>query len=131
MDNTFVSIEMAARQLCVHVGTMRRWVREGRVPATKVGRKYLIPTSVLEGLAADSQLETGSSEPSAEWKKDDVEILPLWLQFRPQWYRRLYFIANECSLSAGETLTRGMELVLKERLSSAPIDHNKGIKNKL
>jgi len=40
--------------------------------------------------------------------------LPLWLQFRPSWYRRLYLVSHECSLSGAETLTRGIELVLKE-----------------
>jgi excisionase family DNA binding protein len=115
VKNQFVTLEQAARDLCVHIGTMRRWVREGRVQATKIGRKYLIPIKVYEELVAEGGVEhVAVPKPTTAPAHGQVELLPLWLQFNPTWYRRLYLISQKCSLSAAETLTRGMELVLKE-----------------
>jgi excisionase family DNA binding protein len=114
MPNQFVTLERAAKDLCVHIGTMRRWVREGRVPATKIGRKYLIPIKVFEELVAKGGTEHIATAPKAVAAPGQLELLPLWLQFDPRWYRRLYLISNKCSLTAAEILTRGMELVLKE-----------------
>jgi excisionase family DNA binding protein len=114
MKNQFVTLERAAKEFCVHIGTMRRWVREGRVPATKVGRKYLVQTKALEELAAEGGPEQKTQVPDRFTKTGQIELLPLWLQFRQSWYRRLYLVSTECSLTAAETLTRGIELVLKE-----------------
>ena len=65
---------------------------------------------------ADGGAEPAPPAPKAAGTEEaePLELLPLWLQFKPSWYRRLYLIARTCSLSAGETLTQGMELVLKE-----------------
>jgi excisionase family DNA binding protein len=40
--------EEAAEKLHIALDTMRRYVREGRFPRTKVGKRYLIPTSAIE-----------------------------------------------------------------------------------
>ena len=115
VKNQFVTLEQAAHDLCVHIGTMRRWVREGRVHATKIGRKYLIPAKVFEELLAQGGAEhIATTKSTTVAAPGEIELLPLWLQFNPRWYRRLYLISQQCSLTAAETLTRGMELVLKE-----------------
>jgi len=114
MQNQFVTLEHAAKNLCVHIGTMRRWVREGKVQATKIGRKYLIPVKIFEELVAEGGAEHVATAPKPALLTGQLELLPLWLQFSPSWYRRLYLISSQCSLSAAETLTRGIELVLKE-----------------
>lgn len=114
MQNQFVTLERAAKDLCIHIGTMRRWVREGKVQATKIGRKYLIPFAVFEELIAAGGAERVVPAPKTETVGGQLELMPLWLQFNSRWYRRLYLISNRCSLTAAETLTRGMELVLKE-----------------
>jgi excisionase family DNA binding protein len=115
MQNQFVTLERAARDLSVHIGTMRRWVREGKVPAKKIGRKYLIPVKAYEELIAQGGIEhSDSTKLTRTTSQGQIELLPLWLQFTPMWYRRLYMVSNQCALSAAETLTRGIELVLKE-----------------
>jgi excisionase family DNA binding protein len=114
VKNQFVTLEQAAKDLCVHIGTMRRWVREGRVHATKIGRKYLIPITVYEELLAEGGVEHVAITKPTPAPAGQLELLPLWLQFDPRWYRRLYLISQQCSLTAAETLTRGIELVLKE-----------------
>jgi len=40
--------EEAAQKLHIALDTMRRYVREGRFPRTKVGKRYLIPASAIE-----------------------------------------------------------------------------------
>jgi excisionase family DNA binding protein len=50
----------AANALHVSIGTLLRWVHEGRVPACKIGdRKYLFSRKALENLL------TGQSTPPA------------------------------------------------------------------
>jgi excisionase family DNA binding protein len=38
----------AAKKLRIAVDTMRRYVREGKFPRTKVGKRYLIPARGIE-----------------------------------------------------------------------------------
>jgi excisionase family DNA binding protein len=40
--------EEAAEKLHIALDTMRRYVREGRFPRTKVGKRYLIPAQAIE-----------------------------------------------------------------------------------
>ena len=40
--------EEAAQKLHIALDTMRRYVREGRFPRTKVGKRYLIPANAIE-----------------------------------------------------------------------------------
>lgn len=40
--------EEAAEKLHIALDTMRRYVREGRFPRTKVGKRYLIPANAIE-----------------------------------------------------------------------------------
>jgi excisionase family DNA binding protein len=40
--------EQAAEKLHIALDTMRRYVREGRFPRTKVGKRYLIPANAIE-----------------------------------------------------------------------------------
>ena len=47
-DGELISTEHAARLLNVHVNTVLRWIKEGRLPTSKIGREYRIPRRVLE-----------------------------------------------------------------------------------
>jgi len=120
MENQFVTLTKAAEKFCVHVATLRRWIRDGRVPATKIGRRYLIPLKVFEDLADKGGERPPSQDPKAFAApgplelQAPLELLPVWLQFSPHWYRRLYLVSSRCSLTASETLTQGIELVLKQ-----------------
>lgn len=48
----------AAKRLHVALDTMRRWVRLGYFPRTRVGKRYLIPAKALEEYL-QSRLEVG------------------------------------------------------------------------
>ena len=50
MTRELVTVQEAAERLRVHVETVRRWVREGKLPAKKIGatRKYLIASKDID-----------------------------------------------------------------------------------
>jgi chromosome partitioning protein len=49
MDNDrFLSSEEVAKLLGVHINTVARWIKSGKLPTTKIGREYRIPLSAIE-----------------------------------------------------------------------------------
>lgn len=42
IDNKFLTVEEVANALRIHRATVTRWIKERRLPATKVGRRWLI-----------------------------------------------------------------------------------------
>lgn len=50
-----LTLEDAAHRLGVHVATLRSWVRDGRIPAYRLGQRFtrVCWEEVLEALAAD------------------------------------------------------------------------------
>jgi len=61
-ERLFIDLLEAAKVLLVSPDTMRRWIRAGVVPSTKIGRKYLIPREALTKLARDAA-QPGISKP--------------------------------------------------------------------
>jgi excisionase family DNA binding protein len=57
----------AAEKLHIALDTMRRYVREGRFPRTKVGKRYLIPARAIEDFL-QSGLVTGPRIPTPRKK---------------------------------------------------------------
>jgi excisionase family DNA binding protein len=53
----------AAELLGLHVRTIRRYIRDGRLDAVRVGNRYRISRASLEALI-DGPLETGLADPS-------------------------------------------------------------------
>ena len=53
--------EEAALRLHVALDTMRRYVREGQFPRTKVGKRFLIPAKALEDYL-QSRLQYGARD---------------------------------------------------------------------
>jgi excisionase family DNA binding protein len=54
----WITLDDAAVKLHVGVDTMRRWVRLGHFPRTKVGKRYLIPIKAIDDFL-QSRLEYG------------------------------------------------------------------------
>jgi excisionase family DNA binding protein len=52
--STFLSPDQVASQLGVHVKTVRRYVREGRLKAVRIGKHYRVATSDLALLTGQS-----------------------------------------------------------------------------
>jgi len=47
-NNTFLSTEEVAKLLNVHINTVARWIKSGKLPSTKIGREYRIPREAIE-----------------------------------------------------------------------------------
>ncbi|MHC4137738.1 MAG: helix-turn-helix domain-containing protein [Planctomycetota bacterium] len=65
-----VTVPEAARRLRVNPETVRRWIRSGRLRATKVGTQHMIDETDLENLRPQERLplprgwrRTATSEP--------------------------------------------------------------------
>ena len=60
-EEEWITQEEAAERLHVALDTMRRYVREGLFPRTRVGKRYLIPASAI-GEFLRSRMITGPRE---------------------------------------------------------------------
>jgi chromosome partitioning protein len=47
-ENTYLSTEEVAKLLNVHSNTVARWIKNGKLPSTKIGREYRIPREAIE-----------------------------------------------------------------------------------
>lgn len=66
-----LSAHEAAGLLGLHVRTVRRYIREGRLDAVRVGNRYRISRESLEALL-DGTLETSLFDPSRSRPRGDV-----------------------------------------------------------
>ncbi len=64
MSEELYTVDYAARRLKLHRATILRFIREGRLPAVKVGKSYRILHSDLERLAG-SPARPGAPRPAA------------------------------------------------------------------
>lgn len=55
----WLTLEDSAQKLHIGLDTMRRWVRLGHFPRTKVGKRYLIPAKAIDEFL-QSRLEYGA-----------------------------------------------------------------------
>src|SRR5689334_18530875 len=47
-DNTYLTTEEVAKLLNIHINTVARWIKSGKLPSTKIGREYRIPREAIE-----------------------------------------------------------------------------------
>ena len=47
-QSEYLTVEEAAGKLRLHIDTMRRYMREGRLRGAKVGKRYLIPATEIQ-----------------------------------------------------------------------------------
>src|SRR3954449_8904757 len=47
-NGAYLSTEEVANLLSVHINTVARWIKDGKLPSTKIGREYRIPRSAIE-----------------------------------------------------------------------------------
>src|SRR5919109_1266080 len=59
MSDVLVTVEQAAEQLNLHPKTVLRYIRDGRLPATRVGKSYRIVRAKLDAFAG---MASGKSE---------------------------------------------------------------------
>ncbi|MFJ3906471.1 helix-turn-helix domain-containing protein [Streptomyces sp. NPDC090025] len=64
MVERFYTVEQVAELLDLHVKTVRGYVRDGRLPATRVGRQYRIAAADLEAFTATPAVLPAASAPA-------------------------------------------------------------------
>src|SRR3954464_11103326 len=47
-DATYLTTEEVAKLLNIHINTVTRWIKSGKLPSTKIGRDYRIPRDAIE-----------------------------------------------------------------------------------
>lgn len=69
----FLNVKEAAKELRLDESTLYRHLREGRFPGVKVGGRYLVPTAVIEELAAGAMAAghcVDIDEWAARWREE-------------------------------------------------------------
>jgi excisionase family DNA binding protein len=70
-----ITVPEAARRLRRNPETVRRWIREGKLPARKVGTQHVIEEADIEGLLDAAEVvplpsswkRTWTGEPMPDW----------------------------------------------------------------
>jgi excisionase family DNA binding protein len=76
MTASFVTVEQAAEHLGLHPKTVLRYIRDGRLPATRVGKSYRIVRAELDAFAG-----VASSQPAVVLRTTCiVEVVPIALE---------------------------------------------------
>jgi len=70
------TVEFAADRLKVHQKTILRFIRKGRLKATRIGKSYRIPRAELEALAGVELPVTSAAEPSVTSIVDIPGVAP-------------------------------------------------------
>ncbi|CAD5265961.1 Excisionase [Bosea sp. 62] len=73
MSDGLVTVEQAAAELNLHPKTVLRYIREGRLPATRVGKSYRIARSRLDAFAG---LASGRPEPGTAARATCILDIP-------------------------------------------------------
>lgn len=73
MSNGLVTVEQAAEQLNLHPKTVLRYIRSGRLPATRVGKSYRIVRAKLDAFAG---VASGESETATEVRATCIVDIP-------------------------------------------------------
>lgn len=62
VDQLFVRPKHVARALGISIPSVCRYIRNGRIPATKIGDQLFIPRAVLESWSRETSREGGSGK---------------------------------------------------------------------
>lgn len=73
MTNVIVTVEQAAEQLRLHPKTVLRYIHEGRLAATRVGKSYRIPRAALDAFAG---LAAGEAQPGEYARSTCITDIP-------------------------------------------------------
>lgn len=65
MSQNLLTVDQAAALLKLHPKTVLRYIRDGRLPATRVGKSYRIARSKLESFAG-AEIAAAESSPGAQ-----------------------------------------------------------------
>lgn len=77
MNEALRSPQEVADLLDLHVGTVRRYIREGRLDAVRIGNRYRVPSSALSELTGDPAPPAGGSRRTEVDVTGVVDLRPI------------------------------------------------------
>lgn len=66
MQDTFLTVEEAARRLSVSPYTLREWLKSGRLRGFQLAKRWRVPERALTELATAPAMPKATNEPEAE-----------------------------------------------------------------
>jgi excisionase family DNA binding protein len=81
VDDQLLTLPEIAQTLGMNPSTVRLWVREGRLPAEKVGRKWMVRRADLEQMLADQphvghpRGAAGASKTPEDWSEQPEQAM--------------------------------------------------------
>lgn len=94
LTDELCTVEFAADRLKVHQKTILRFIRKGRLKATRIGKSYRIPRAELEALAGMELPATAAAEPSVTSIVDIPDVAPDTAQ---KWSLAIVSALNSCA----------------------------------
>ncbi|HET6531802.1 MAG TPA: helix-turn-helix domain-containing protein [Actinoplanes sp.] len=73
MEQRWHSVEQVAEQLGLHVRTVRGYIRDGRLPAVRIGKQYRIAPADLAAFTGRPAAVRARAEVSAVVEIDDID----------------------------------------------------------
>jgi len=73
MSNMLLTVEQAAKELKLHPKTVLRYIREGRLQATRIGKAYRIDRAKLDAFAG---LASGRIQPARDARATVIVEIP-------------------------------------------------------
>jgi excisionase family DNA binding protein len=73
MEQRWHSVEQVAEQLGLHVRTVRGYIRDGRLPAVRIGKQYRIAPADLDAFTGRPTAVRARAEVSAVVEIDDID----------------------------------------------------------
>jgi len=67
-EKKYLTVEEAAAQLRVAVDTMRRYLRERRLPCARIGKRYLVPAGAIDSYI-QQHVVNGGKRPKGQAQK--------------------------------------------------------------
>ena len=73
MSDYLVTVDQAAEQLNLHPNTVLRYIRDGRLPATRIGKSYRIARANLDAFAG---VASGKSQAAVDARTTCIVDIP-------------------------------------------------------
>lgn len=94
VSGPLVTVEQAAEELGLHPKTVLRYIRDGRVPATRIGKSYRIVRAALDKFAG---VANGKSETAAGARTTCIVDIP---HMSPERAERTATFLNSAAMAA-------------------------------
>jgi excisionase family DNA binding protein len=118
MSEKLLTVEQAAEQLKVHPKTVLRYIHEGRLPATRIGKSYRIVRAELDAFAGVASRSSGTATTARTTCIVDIPDMPAASAERMATFLNAAAMARDASASpihletVFDPLTKNLKVVV-------------------